>query len=181
MLSAASLVALGLFAGQAVHAQGGEAFDRTPQDCVVTSDIDKTRVTDDHTILFYMRRDVVYRNVLPRRCPGLDREDRFMYETRSARLCSTDTITVLEQWGARLTSGFTCRLGEFHPVSPEEVEDLEADPEDALRRESVQARPAQVPPAERDDAAAEAAPAEEPVAAPAEEDRPRRRDRRRER
>jgi hypothetical protein len=89
------------------------------------ANVDRTHVLDDQTILFYMRGDRAYRNYLPRKCPGLEREDRFMYETRGGRLCSIDTITVLEQWGARLERGQTCGLGEFHPLSPEEIEDLE--------------------------------------------------------
>lgn len=99
-------------------------FDRTPAGCLVVTTIDRTKVLDDQTILFYMRGKRAYRNVLPRRCPGLLREDRFAYQARGGRLCSTDTITVLEQFGSRFNAGFTCAIGEFHPVSEEEVEDL---------------------------------------------------------
>jgi hypothetical protein len=126
-------------------AQDDEPFDRTPQDCLVTSSIDRTHVLDDQTILFYMRNDRVFRNYLPRKCPGLARQDRFMYETRGSRLCSIDTITVLEQWGGRLEPGFTCRLGDFHPVSPEEVEDIELSEEDRPGRDPIEANPVELP------------------------------------
>ena len=47
-------------------------------------------------------------------------------------MCDIDTVTVLEQWGSRLSNGFTCALGEFHPIPAEEVEELLRD-EDGKR------------------------------------------------
>lgn len=101
------------------------AFDRTPQDCLLVSRIDETEALDDQNILFRLRGNRVYRNTLPRKCPGLLRENRISYSTSTARLCNIDTITVLEEYGVGLRPGFTCRLGEFVPLSPAEVEDLE--------------------------------------------------------
>ncbi len=120
--------------GQPALAQDDEegVFDRTPEDCILSSSIDQTDAIDDQNILFYMRDRGVYRNTLPRKCPGLERENRMSYELHGTRrLCSTDTITVLEQTGlggggfGGFRDGFTCRLGEFVPLSPEEIEDLE--------------------------------------------------------
>jgi hypothetical protein len=107
--------------------QGDEdgAFDRTPQDCVLVSRIDQTEALDDQNIIFRMRGNEVYRNTLPRKCPGLERENRISYVARGGRLCSIDTISVLEDFGFGLRPGFTCRLGEFVPLSPDELEDLE--------------------------------------------------------
>jgi len=159
---------LGLGAGPlfAQDAKVDEPFDRTPQNCVALVSIDRTHVIDDQTILFYMRNDDVFRNYMPRKCPGLERQDRFMYETRSSRLCDIDMITVLEQWGTRLEPGFTCRLGDFHPLSPEEIEDLEArrkSGDDTLGRGAIEASPAELPdkPAADVDAPAPAAEAAE--------------------
>lgn len=109
------------------NAQDEDVFDRTPVDCISVSAIDRTDVIDDRTILFHMRGKKIYRNYLPRRCPGLDRHERFAYEVTSNRLCDIDTVTVLEQWGSRLSRGFTCGLGAFHPIPEEEVEELELD------------------------------------------------------
>jgi len=114
-----------LLAGATAAGQDEAAFDRTPRDCVVTQTIDKTDAVDDQNILFYMRGNKVYRNHLPRKCPGLERENRISYETHSSRLCSIDTITVLEDFGVGMRPGFTCRLGEFVPLSPAEIEELE--------------------------------------------------------
>jgi hypothetical protein len=57
----------------------------------------------------------------------LEREQRITYKLQGTqRLCSINTITVLEDgFGAiGFREGFTCRIGEFIPLSPEEVEDL---------------------------------------------------------
>lgn len=148
------------------------AFDRTPQDCILVSSIDETDAVDDQNLIFRMRGHKVFRNTLPRKCPGLERENRIAYEARNSRLCSIDTITVLEQrFGVGLQGGFTCRLGEFVPLSPAEVEDLELQEEEGRRgRRGIAAQPV------KNGAPAEAAdpePAEDAVpadaAAPAEE------------
>jgi hypothetical protein len=127
---AALLVPL-LFALPAIGQDDEEAFDRTPRDCIMSSSIRDTEAVDDQNVLFFMRDRTVYRNHLPRKCPGLEREDRFTYKLQGTRrLCSINTITILEDgfFGGGglggLRDGFTCRLGEFVPLSPEEVEDL---------------------------------------------------------
>lgn len=125
----AGLVPL-LAAASALGQDEDGAFDRTPQDCVIISRIDQTDAVDDQNIIFRMKGREVYRNTLPRKCPGLERENRIAYETRSSRLCSIDTVTVLEDLGAGLRPGFTCRLGEFVPLSPDEIELLELREED---------------------------------------------------
>jgi hypothetical protein len=103
-----------------------EAFDRTPQDCIMSSSIDRHEAVDDQNILFFMRDRRVYRNHLPRKCPGLERENRISYQLQGTRrLCAINTITVLEDGLAGgFRPGFTCRLGEFVPLSPAEVEDF---------------------------------------------------------
>jgi hypothetical protein len=146
------------------------AFDRTPVDCIIVSNIDQTEAIDDHTIIFEMRGRRVYRNTLPRECPGLERENRIGFETRTSRLCSTDTITVLEDFGfgggvGGLRRGFTCRLGEFVPMSPADLEELEALEEGATEQRAVETTSIELP-----DEPADGEPtAEDEAAAPAEE------------
>ncbi len=108
-----------------VAAQDDDVLDRTPRDCVTVSRIRRTKIIDDKTILFYMRGSGIYQNILERDCPRLEREGRFMYEIRGYRLCDIDTITVLDRFGAGFGRGFTCRLGEFHPITREEAEEIE--------------------------------------------------------
>lgn len=74
-----------------------------------------------------MRGNLVYRNELPESCPRLAYEGRFLYERRVGqrigRLCSIDSITVLESFGA-VPYGATCRLGKFHPITQTEADDI---------------------------------------------------------
>ncbi|MBN9505582.1 MAG: hypothetical protein J0I69_06100 [Altererythrobacter sp.] len=90
----------------------GEAVD-----CVSTGEIDDTRVRDNRTIDFVMRDGKVYRNTLPVACSPLGFEKRFAYRTTTARLCSSDTITVLQSGGVGAP---TCGLGKFVPVNLKE-------------------------------------------------------------
>ena len=153
-----------------LSAQDDGAFDRTPQDCVSVSNIDQTEAIDDQNLIFRMRRnDQVFRNHLPRRCPGLQRENRIGYQARGGRLCSIDTITVLEQFGVGFRNGFTCRLGEFVPLSPEEVEDLDLRERGRETRRAVESRSVDLEEDDEEndaetaveDEAADSAPAEE--------------------
>ena len=139
-------------------------FDGTPKDCIMPSNIRQTAVVDDSTILFYMRggAKVTYRNTLPHTCPNLAREDRFSYKTTMNQLCNIDLITVLEQWGAGLHDGFTCRLGSFYPITFEEAELLrkEHDKPNSTRG-AIKTKPTELPPAKSE--APPAAPSEPAV------------------
>lgn len=121
-LSRAWWCAFGSLAIGGARAQG----DGSTVDCIPVRNIDHTEVIDNRSILFHMRGRHVFLNDLERDCPGLGREKRFMYEVRTGQLCSTDTISVLENWGVGLARGFTCPLGPFYKVSEDQVEDLRA-------------------------------------------------------
>jgi hypothetical protein len=133
------------------RAQGEEEidfdFDRTPKKCITTSRIRDTDIIDDRTIIFRMRGNrEVYRNYLPRECPGLERSDRFSHRTMNGQLCNIDTITVLEQFAGRINESFTCRLGEFIPITREEAEELELEKEgQSGRRRAISSEPAELP------------------------------------
>jgi hypothetical protein len=118
---AALLVATGFVTGNATPRD--EANQRAltearttgePEDCVQINRIRNTRVRDERTIDFFMNGGRVMRNTLPYECPGLAFEDRFAFETSLSRLCSVDTITVLQTGG--IMRGATCGLGTFQPV-----------------------------------------------------------------
>jgi hypothetical protein len=154
-----AFVAAVLCAPTALQAQGDEPIDRTPVDCITVSRIDTTDVIDDQTVIFFMRGKGIYRNYLPQKCPRLEAEDRFGYQTRSSRLCSVDLVTVLPRLGIPIS----CRLGDFHPITSEEVEELRAIRDEARAGDGVEARPAEPPPepATRDAAEPESAPPRE--------------------
>jgi hypothetical protein len=157
-LGFSALASSWLLAGStATYADDDATFDRTPRDCVITQSIARTEVLDDQTIIFYMRgKNIAYRNYLPKKCPGLKRWDRFGYQVTAGRLCNIDLITVLENsiFGVGLDKGFTCRLGDFHPLSPEDIASLKIEKEGGPRPDSVKAKPAEVPPAASSDSGA---------------------------
>ena len=137
-------------------------FDRTPKDCITISNIKETAVIDDSTILFYMRggNKVTYRTALSMACPNLAREDRFSYKVPINRLCNSDLITVLEQFGVGLREGFTCRLGLFYPIPYEEAELLRKEHDHPnSTRGRVKTKPAEIAPkSQTPPAASETAP-----------------------
>lgn len=125
--------ALALLAGAAilVSAPAAPQRDRAsadePEDCINLMSIDRTRVADENTILFFMRGGDVYRNDLPNRCPNLEFEQRFMYRVTANRLCDLDVITVIDDVGFGFMPGASCGLGKFEPISAEEAESLTED------------------------------------------------------
>jgi hypothetical protein len=145
-------------------AEDKDDFDRTPRECVTTTAIDRTQILDDQTILFHMRGKQVYRNYLPKKCPGLKREGRFMYQTTHQQLCDIDTVTVLEQWGGRFNAGFTCKLGDFQPITREEAAELTAVPGKDVRN-AIVSKPVELP--QGKDAASDESSARQPAAEPA--------------
>ncbi len=102
-----------------------EPSDAEGQRCLNSRSIAKTDVIDDYNILFYSRGRAIYRNTLPRRCTGLARDKRFMYQRTASRLCMSDIINVLHDSGSSITPGRSCRLGRFHPISKEEAQALQ--------------------------------------------------------
>jgi hypothetical protein len=86
-----------------------------PESCISISRIRASHVHGDGVIDFEMSGKKVYRNTLPRNCPGLGFREAFAYETSLSQLCSTDIITVIES--PPLSRGASCGLGEFQPVT----------------------------------------------------------------
>jgi len=94
------------------------------EQCVRLTAIDRTRVVDRRNILFYMKNGDIYRNQLPRECPGLAFEDTFMYRTSLNQLCNVDIITVLRNIGFGFQPGISCGLGMFEPIDELTAEEL---------------------------------------------------------
>jgi hypothetical protein len=105
-----------------VAAQQDEDANDEPVRCLSMASVRSTKVIDDQTVLFFHGRGRVYLNRLERACVGLARNGKFTFEVqtgaRHARLCATDSITVLERTGR----GFNCGLGMFEPISAEEAD-----------------------------------------------------------
>lgn len=85
-----------------------------PVSCIPISRIDRTAARDNRTIDFITTDGRTLRNRLPNGCGGLHPGRALMYRTSLDRLCSTDTITLLESDGA---AGPSCGLGMFQEVA----------------------------------------------------------------
>lgn len=105
----------------------GEEHKSEAEHCLSLSTIDRTDVVSDRGILFYTRSGDIYLNKLPHRCPGLAFEKSFMYRTSVGQLCDLDIITVLDDIGFGLTSGVSCGLGQFYPVSETEAQAIKSE------------------------------------------------------
>ena len=82
------------------------------RNCLSLPQIRETNVVDGQTIDFRLRNGVVWRNRLPRSCPGLGFDRAFSYTTSIPQLCNVDIIRVQVQGNPGLI-GATCGLGQF--------------------------------------------------------------------
>ncbi len=90
--------------------------------CINIKRMRNTKVVDDLRILFYMRGGSDYVNILPRQCRGLSREGRFSYRVSASTLCQQDSIRILRYGATGFEEGNSCRLGNFHEVTEEDIE-----------------------------------------------------------
>ena len=113
-------------------AQDDDEASDEPVRCLSMNSIRSTRVVDDTRLLFFQARDKIFLNRLDRECLGLARYGTFTYTVQSgarhARLCDTDSITVLETTGR----GLNCGLGRFEPLTQDQVDNLIAGPNPAV-------------------------------------------------
>ena len=80
--------------------------------CLTTYQIDRTKIVDDSTIIFYMHNGKAWVNTLPYKCSGLKNANGFSYSTQTDSLCSGLEMIKL------VDSGTTCGLGNFEPFMP---------------------------------------------------------------
>lgn len=84
------------------------------ENCITVTRIRESRPLDDFHILFFVTGKDVYLSKMKHRCAGLGREKSFMYSTGLTKLCSLDTITVLNSPDAMPLG--SCGLGEFQKL-----------------------------------------------------------------
>lgn len=133
---AAACFALGLSPTTASLAD--DDIEEGGERCIDTRRISKTVVVDAQTIVFHMRGGEIYRNDLPNKCTSLAREKRFSYRSTISRLCNVDVITVLYSMGSGLTSGPSCGLGKFYPITKEEAQALREGPDADIEPEPIE-------------------------------------------
>jgi hypothetical protein len=120
LAGAVALLALTAAARERPEVKPAARATGEPQSCLRLTQFGETRIRDDWTIDFISGAGrKVWRNALPRRCPGLRSDDAFTYQTSLSELCSTDIIHSLQRWGGSLHRGAGCGLGKFVPVELE--------------------------------------------------------------
>ncbi len=99
-------------------------YDTIPQEdtqrCISVSRLNRVEPIGNHTLLFHVGRDEVWRNRLRSPCPGVNPHTRFLVEPRAGRLCSLDTVHALIDDGFGYRRGSACSLGEFDLLDEEE-------------------------------------------------------------
>lgn len=123
-----------------------EDGDSLAQDCLREVDYRSFRALDDRYVLFEGRGDEMWVNKLKTRCLDLDLHAGSLIAVRSfssLRICENDSFIVSDwfdypwyrrwpwHWGSPVGPGVQCVLGEFVPVSEDQVAEIEA----ALERE----------------------------------------------
>jgi len=129
LIAAGGLVVSGVAAAQTADKDDADETPREAEDAIYADDesvpsekclnpkmIKATHVLDDRNILFVMRNNKIYRNVLPRECRDLARFGAFSYQTTYGRVCDIDQISV-----GGVGTGRNCRLGPFYPVTVREL------------------------------------------------------------
>jgi hypothetical protein len=79
--------------------------------CIQMPFVDHTTVLSDSEILFYMKDRKIWKNTLPKACPGLKFEKGFSQVLRGDTICSNMHVIRV------LNSGTPCSLGEFTPYT----------------------------------------------------------------
>ena len=85
--------------------------------CLQLQTIQSSTVIDRQTIDFRLRDGSVWRNRLPRSCPGLGFDRAFSYSTSIPQLCNVDIIRVIVQSNPGIM-GSSCGLGKFERLPP---------------------------------------------------------------
>lgn len=103
------------------------------RDCLLGSAIVRTGVVNDGAVVFFLRGDQAYLNVLPAACPGLESDGGFAVADQPAtsnlgrgfqtplasRVCDQDRIFPYKEGAARRVVG--CPLGRFYAVEEEQA------------------------------------------------------------
>jgi hypothetical protein len=95
--------------------------------CISTNLYDSVEVLDTRHVLFKGRGNRLWVNTLRNTCVGLRKRDVLQFDIRGSQICNLDTFTAMSNafFGWQRTSA-TCSLGDFSPVTAEQVAMIEA-------------------------------------------------------
>ena len=121
--------------------------------CLAAARYRRVEIVGNMALAFHGRRDEVWLNVLPRRCPGLRKNMVLAIERGSLRVCARDRFRGLSPGSLDLPTSI-CALGPFEPMTREHLDAMR----DALvARENTKTIERTVRAPQNEDAAANAA------------------------
>lgn len=122
----AVIFSAGVLAENAEKAPDQKSVELGERRCIPINRIRSVKVLDKQNIRFEMAGNPDYVNHLPRKCPGLRKNDPIMYKLSINRLCDLDTISQLRNIGGGFMEGARCGLGKFVEEVPEAESGKEA-------------------------------------------------------
>ena len=99
-----------------------------PRNCLSDNEYRSYRALGKRHLLFRGRQGKLWVNVLRGRCPNLDDDSTFiMTPSMGGRLCDTDRFKLVDRLDSlsRASTAPTCILGEFRPVTEDQVTEIE--------------------------------------------------------
>ena len=97
------------------------------QRCLATHAYRNVRVLDDQHVLFEGSGDRAWVNRLRNRCVGLRPNVTLRFRLRDNRVCNLDSFEAVDTFFGRWDrTSASCTLGDFMPVTPEQVEAIRA-------------------------------------------------------
>lgn len=103
-----------------------------PLRCLNSGQYNRVEVLDRRNLVFWGPGDRIWLNRLRAECLGLRRNAVLRFDLHSSRVCNLDSVTAVERsfWFWRRTSA-SCSLGQFEPISMEQVAALKTAIQDA--------------------------------------------------
>lgn len=102
-----------------------EAYGGQGERCLSTHAYRTVEVLDDQHVLFKGSGDKLWLNKLRSRCLGLRPNETLRFQLRNNRVCELDNFQSFDSFMHAAHFSGNCTLGEFQPVTPEQVEAIE--------------------------------------------------------
>lgn len=90
-------------------------FEKTGESvyCLSLAAVRSTKAVDDHAMIILAQGGKVYLSELHGRCIGLGREQRYIHDATTNKMCRGDTIRVVSNFGTPIGS---CSFGNFEKL-----------------------------------------------------------------
>jgi hypothetical protein len=106
----------------------------TSERCVSSFAARDFQALGERHLVFEGPGDQLWLNELRGRCPGLRHAHALAFDSRGSQICELDRFKITDvfqwsrfrRWPWDWMDGIPCTLGEFQPVSPEQVEAVRA-------------------------------------------------------